>query len=318
VFPIQPSHNNRMKIINTQSGFVKACNVEIPAIYSRRFKTNVPGLDNVFGQEGFLPGMSFTFAGAPGSGKTSMLLQTLERLEYTGKKTAYISGEETIQQLAFTSKRLNVRNVSVANMSVIEDIFDAVKINKFDIVILDSLPAMTSRKKLRGRALEEYLSNYITTKAKELEVVVGVVLHFCKDGKSFKGSTLLPHSVDANFLMFKSKDNPVVREIETTKNRFAPISFTSFLMTDHGFDFVEYKEEVDSSEDTTKTKKKGKIAQYREQVLQIIKEQGSADLQTITKMLECSIKAQSTLRDLSLMGSIRKEGRGQSARWFKA
>lgn len=307
-----------MNVVTTTSNFIKASQVEIPEIYSRRFKTNVPGLDNVFGQEGFLPGMSFTFAGAPGSGKTSMLLQTLERLEYTGKKTAYISGEETIQQLAFTSKRLNVRNVSVANMSIIEDIFDAVKINKFDIVILDSLPAMTSRKKLRGRALEEYLSNYITTKAKELEVVVGVVLHFCKDGKSFKGSTLLPHSVDANFLMFKSKDNPVVREIEATKNRFAPISFTSFLMTEHGFDFVEYKEEIDSNEDTTKTKKKGKIASYREAVLNVIKEQGSADLPTITRILECSIKAQSTLRDLTLQGLLVKEGRGKEAKWITA
>ena len=307
-----------MKVITTQSGFVKASDVEIPAIYSRRFKTNVPGLDNVFGQEGFLPGMSFTFAGAPGSGKTSMLLQTLERLEYTGKKTAYISGEETIQQLAFTSKRLDVRSVKVANMSVIEDIFDAVKVNKFDIIILDSLPTMTSRKKLRGRQLEEYLSNYITTKAKELEVVVGVVLHFCKDGKSFKGSTLFPHSCDANFLMFKSKDNPVVREIEATKNRFAPISFTSFLMTDHGFDFVEYKEEIDANEDTTSKKKKGKIAQYREMVLQVIKEQGSADLATITKMLQCSVKAQSTLRDLTLQGMLKKDGRGQSARWVTA
>ena len=309
-----------MKIINTTSNaeFIRASQVEIPEVFNRRFKTNKPGLDNVFGQEGFVPGTSFTFAGAPGSGKTSLLLQTLELLERTGKNTAYISGEESIHQLAFTSKRLGVVNTKVANMSVIEDIFDAVAKNKFDIIILDSLPAMTSRKKLRGRQLEEYLSNFITSKAKELEVVVGVVLHFCKDGKSFKGSTLLPHSVDANFLMFKSKDNPVVREIESTKNRFAPISFTSFVMSETGFDFIEIKDEANPNEDTTTVKKKGKIAMYREKVLEIIKEKGSADLPTITKALQCSIKAQSTLRDLSLQGVIRKEGRGSTARWMKA
>jgi predicted ATP-dependent serine protease len=305
-----------MKIINTGSSkFIKASEVQIPEVFNRRFKTNTEELDNVFGGEGFLPGMSFTFAAPAGSGKTTLLLQTLELLEGTKKKTAYISGEETIQQLAFTCKRLNVKNVSVANMTVIEDIFDAVEVNKFDIIILDSLPALTSRNKYRGRQLEEYMSNYITTKAKKLEVVVGIILHMTKQN-TFKGSTLLPHSVDANFLMFKSKDNPVIREIEATKNRFGSCSFTSFLMTEHGFDFR--KIETEESIDTNKPVKKGKIAQYREMVLEIIKENGSADLPTITKALECSIKAQSTLRDLSLQGIIRKEGRGQSARWVKA
>jgi predicted ATP-dependent serine protease len=301
-----------MKVITTQSGFIKASDVEIPDVFNRRFKTGTETLDSVFGGEGFLPGMSFTFAAPAGSGKTTLLLQTLELLENSSKKSAYISGEETIQQLAFTCKRLKVKNVSVANMTVIEDIFDAVAANNFDIIILDSLPSLTCRKKLRGRQLEEYLSNYITTKAKELEVVVGIILHMTKQN-TFKGSTLISHTVDANFLMFKSKDNPVVREIEATKNRFGSCSFTSLLMTERGFDFQ--KIETEEIVEVTKTPKKGKIAQYREMVLNVIKEQGSADLPTITKMLQCSIKAQSTLRDLTLMGTISKEGRGREAKF---
>lgn len=304
-----------MNVVTTSNQFVKACEVKIPDIFNRRFKTGTEDLDNVFGGEGFLPGMSFTFAAPAGSGKTTLLLQTLELLENSMKKTAYISGEETVQQLAFTCKRLNVKNVSVANMTVIEDIFDAVAANKFDIIILDSLPALTSRLKYRGRQLEEYLSNYITTKAKELECVVGVILHMTKNN-TFKGSTLLPHSVDANFLMFKSKDNPVVREIEATKNRFGSCSFTSFLMTEHGFDFR--KVETEETVEVNKTPKKGKIAQYREMVLEVIKEKGSADLATITKVLQCSVKAQSTLRDMTLMGTIKKDGRGAAAKWIAA
>ena len=118
--------------------------------------------------------------------------------------------------------------------------------------------------------------------------------------------------------MFKSKDNPVVREIESTKNRFAPISFTSFVMSETGFDFIEINDEANPNEDTTTVKKKGKIASYREAVLNIIKEQGSADLPTITRILQCSIKAQCTLRDLTLQGVILKEGRGSSAKWVAA
>ena len=306
-----------MKVITTQSGFIKAKDVEIPAIYNRRFKTGKEDLDAMFGGNGFLPGMSFTLAAGPGTGKTTMLIQMLELLEKTGKKTAYVSAEESIQQLAYSCKRLGVTNVSVANMSVIEDIFDAVKANKFECIILDSLPALTSRKKLRGKHLEEYLSNYITEKSKELEVVVGIIMHFTKTG-TYKGSTLLPHSVDCNIIMRKSKDNPVIREIEVTKNRFGCSGYNAFMMTETGFDFEKVEMEVDPNEDTTKTKKKGKIAQYREMVLEVIKEQGSADLATITKMLQCSVKAQSTLRDLTLMGSICKEGRGSSAKWIAA
>jgi predicted ATP-dependent serine protease len=237
-----------------------------------------------------------------------MLIQMLELLEKTGKKTAYISGEESVEQLAFNCRRLNVHNVSVANMSTIEDIFDAVKASKSDIVILDSLPAFKSRKKLRGRQLEEYLSNYIVTKAKELEVVVGVILHFTKGG-TYKGSTLLPHSVDCNILMSKSKDNPIVREIEVTKNRFGVAGFSAFMMHEYGFDFK--KVEVEQGDD----KKQTKTEKYKEEISKALTTNGRIDLATATRILGCSLKAQSTLRDLTLQGIVKKTGRGVTAIW---
>jgi predicted ATP-dependent serine protease len=301
-----------MKVIKTNSkGFQRVKDVKIPAVYGKRFKTGNKDLDMVFSTEGFLPGMSFTLAAGPGTGKTTFLLQTLELLEKSGKKTAYVSGEEATAQLAFTCKRLGVELVSVANITVIEDIFDVIAKDKYDIVVLDSLPALTSRKKIRGRQLEEYLSNYITTKAKELEVVVGVVLHFTKSG-TFKGTTLLPHSCDANILMTKSKDNPVIREIETTKNRFSSLAYVNFMMTEVGFVF----EHVETESDKNNPRKKSKSAEYKEKVLNTIKERNDINLQLATQLLGCSLKAQSTLRDLCLMGQLQKDGRGQKARWI--
>jgi predicted ATP-dependent serine protease len=299
-----------MKVIkNNSNAFQRVKDVKIPEIYNRRFKIGRKDLDDVFGGSGFLPGMTFMLAASAGSGKTTCMLQMLELLEKTGKKTAYVSGEEATAQLAFTCKRLDVELVSVANMTVIEDIFDVIAKDKYDIVILDSFPALTSRNKLNGRRLEEYVSNYITSKAKELEVVVGTIQHMTKLG-NFKGTTLFSHSVDCTIMMEKSKDNPFVRIFNTTKNRFGSTNEICFYMTSGGFDFERV--EVQSDEEKP-GKKKGKSAEYKEKILNTIKARGQIDLKSATQLLECSLKAQSILRDLCLMGLITKEGRGQKA-----
>lgn len=311
-----PFHNSSvnivtMKVIKTNSkGFQRVKDVKIPEIYSRRFKTGRKDLDDVFGGSGLLPGMSFMLAASAGSGKTTCMLQMLELLEKTGKKTAYVSCEEATAQLAFTCKRLGVELVSVANMSVIEDIFDVIAKGKYEIVILDSFPALTSRKKIRGRHLEEYLSNYITSKAKELEVVVGIIQHMTKLGQ-YRGSTLLSHSVDCTVMMEKSKDNPSIRVFNTTKNRFGSTNEICFHMTQIGFDFE--KVEVESNEG--KPAKKGKTAQYKDKILNAVKERKNINLQLASQLLECSLKAQSVLRDLTMQSILSKEGRGAKAIW---
>jgi predicted ATP-dependent serine protease len=194
-------------------------------------------------------------------------------------------------------------------MTCIEDIFEAVEKNKFDIVILDSLPALTCRKKLRGRRLEEYLSNYICSKAKELEVVVGIILHFTKTG-TYKGSTLLPHSVDCNIVMTKAKDNPTVREIDVTKNRFGVAGYTAFMMTERGFDFQ--KVEVVEGDALPK---KGKKAENVAKITDALQQNGQLTLKTAIELTGCSLKAQQILRELCTIGTAKKTGRGQTAIW---
>jgi DNA repair protein RadA/Sms len=291
------------------SSFCKAAQVEIPDIFYKRFKTGMEDLDLAFGGEGFLPGMSFTLAGTPGCGKTTMLLQTLELLEKAGKKTAYISAEETIYQLAFTSKRLNLTNVCVANMNIIEDIFDEVETNKFDIIILDSLPALRSRQGLSKLALEVYLSNYITNKAKKLNVVVGVILHCTKTG-NYKGSTLFPHSVDANIMMRRSADNEEWREIESTKNRYGQTGIVVFPMTPSGFFFK--KVEPNTEEDTPK---KTKTAILGEKIVEFVEEHDSINPTQAAQVLGDVGLVQRIMKDLVNAGILKKEGRGIDASW---
>lgn len=292
-----------------QSSFHKAIQVEIPDSFFNRFKTGIEDLDMAFGGEGFLPGMSFTLAGTPGCGKTTMLLQTLELLEKSGRKTAYISAEETIYQLAFTSKRLNLSNVRVANMNVIEDIFDEVKANKFDMIILDSLPALRSRQGLTRLALEVYLSNYITSKAKELNVVVGVILHCTKTG-NYKGSTLFPHSVDANIMMRRSPEDEEWREIESTKNRYGQTGVVVFPMTPNGFDFQKVESEKEEV-----VVKKSKIALLGEKIIDFIEEHKSINPTQAAEVLGDTGLVQRIMKELVNAGIVKREGRGADTIW---
>jgi DNA repair protein RadA/Sms len=250
-------------------------------------------------------------AGEPGSGKTTLLLQTLELLEQSGKKTAYISGEESIYQVAFAARRLNLQNISIANMTVIEDIFDAVKENGFQMVILDSVPSLETRAGLEGKRKEEYLSNYITSKAKELEVVVGLVLHITKTG-TYKGSTLLPHSVDSNIMLRVSEEDESVREIEVTKNRFGRTGTTAFPMTEVGFSF-----EVVNSSDEEDEPKKSKTQVAADKVMNEVKKVGTITPAVVAKVLGDVSKVQKVMKDLVNAGLLVKEGRGADTLWIE-
>jgi len=223
-----------LNISNTK--FDKAKNIEIPKEYSFRMKSGIKEIDNVLGG-GFVAGQTFTLAGTAGSGKTTFLLQLLEGFSINGIRAAYISGEEPVHQLAFTSKRINTNNVLLANMSIIEDIFDEVVKNDFHIIILDSFPSITSRKGLKKVQLETYLANYITFMAKKTKTVVGTVLHCTKRG-TYKGTTLFPHNVDSNFMFRRNKFEQSICELEITKNRFGSTGTKNFRMTSNGIDFT--------------------------------------------------------------------------------
>jgi hypothetical protein len=134
-------------------------------------------------------------------------------------------------------------------------------------------------------------------------------LHFTKGG-TYKGSTLLPHSVDCNIVMSKSKDNPAIREIEVTKNRYGSSGYTAFMMTPSGFTFEKVEQDDDA---TDKNSKKSKTAQYKDKIMAEVATNGKIDLKTATILLDSSLKAQQALRELVMIGTIKKAGRGVTA-----
>ena len=301
-----------MKVIKAATKFQRVGEIVVPDVFNRRFKTGVNDLDIALGGDGFVPGSTFTLAGEPGAGKTTLLLQVLELLEKSGKHTAYISGEESIYQLAFVAHRLQLQKVSIANMTCIEDIFDSVKENNFGMIVLDSLPSLRSRDEdLRGKALEEYLANYITATAKEYEVVVGIVLHITKQGK-YKGSTLLPHSVDANIMLRKSEEDYAVREIEVTKNRFGSAGFTVFPISNTGFVFESLEASDEEGPKVSKAKKTS------DDVLEYVSNHGFINASEAAKVIGDVSKVQKIMKDLVNAGLLNREGRAADTVWSAA
>jgi len=295
---------NVLRLSPSNKNFTRASEVIIPEIYNRRFKTGKESLDYLFGGSGFLPGFTFTLAAAPGTGKTSFLLQMLDLLEHSGKKTAYISGEESIEQLAFTSRRLGVTRVPLANITSLEEIEKVLREQSLDFVVLDSFPALTTSFVGSRTAKEEYIVSRLIQVAKEKEVVIGTILHFTKGG-TYKGGTLLSHSVDANLLMHRSKDDHLLREMEVTKNRFGSSIPVAFRITDTGFTFEPQplpQEEVVPS-------KKERILDMLEVPLTLMQLQDKMNISRVYLM--------SLLKELKEARKITKKGRGSEALFEK-
>lgn len=300
---LQQTHNNQ---------FIRASDVVIPDIFNRRFFTGKEELDNVFGGSGFVPGFTFTLAAAPGTGKTTICLQTLELLELAGKSTAYVSGEETQEQLAFTSKRINVSRVPLANMTDVDEICNRIVENNFDFVIIDSLPTLTTKTKMNSREKEEYITTRLIQTAKEREICIGVILHFTKTG-TYKGSTLFPHSCDCNLIMTRNDEDETLRDIESTKNRFGCTGVMTVEISAHGFTFEKVENAV-NSETKTKNAKKSK----RDQVLDSITEEGSTVAQIASQSSVTGGYLSTILRELCNEGVLTKQGRGTDTIYLKS
>jgi DNA repair protein RadA/Sms len=74
-----------------------------------RLKTGLSEVDRVLGG-GIVQGSVVLFGGAPGIGKSTLLLQVGEKIAEQGKKVLYISGEESAHQIKMRAERLSVRS----------------------------------------------------------------------------------------------------------------------------------------------------------------------------------------------------------------
>jgi predicted ATP-dependent serine protease len=296
---------------SSNKNFTRVSEVVIPDIFFRKFKTGIDDLDDAFGGQGFLPGSVITLAAPAGVGKSSISLQLLQALENAGKKTAYVSGEETIEQLSFAANRLNATSVPVANLMYVEDIEEAVKQHGFQFIVLDSYPTISTKQTgMSSRQKESYVIGRLINIAKQYEVCMLIIMHFTKSG-SYKGSTELVHAADALFTLEKNPDDHNLRDLICHKNRFGQCSFTTFPFGATGYTFESVVVENNPIQKSA-TKKESKA----DVVLNSL-----TDPKTVQQIVQdtnvSGAYLGTILRQLTAEGKIIKDGRGAEATFMK-
>jgi predicted ATP-dependent serine protease len=292
-----------LKLINTE--LVKVSDIDIPSRFYNRMTSGVKELDDLFGG-GILPGSTFTLTATPGTGKTTFFLQLLEALQLNGYSCGFVTGEEDVTQIAFSCKRLGITHVPVCNETNIDKILNLMK--HLDIIIIDSFPTLTTTKSFNSRSREKYLIESIIEAATENDCAVGIILHITKSG-NYKGSTLIPHSVSANFKLERDEENESIRILFVEKNRYGCCSNLTMYFGSRGFDFSE----IQTTERPKKESKADRNRQMFDAVLKLAADHGVTQKQIVKHLKVSSSKAYTLLKELSNMDELVKYGRGENA-----
>lgn len=186
-----------------------------------RFSTGMGELDRVLGG-GAVSGSLVLVGGAPGIGKSTLLLQICNSL-CAGRKVLYVSGEESERQLNLRAQRLGVspEELYILSETRLSDIMEAVEELKPDILIADSIQTLYNELNESAPGSVSQVKDCTMTLmqlSKSQGITVFVVGHINKDG-NIAGPKVLEHMVDC-VLYFEGDPNTSYRLLRAAKNRF--------------------------------------------------------------------------------------------------
>ena len=307
-----------MNIITNQTEFKPVGTIEIPEVFFRRIKSGIEKFDS-FLSGGWLPGSTFTFTGRAGLGKSTLMLQTLEAIGSQGYKVGIAGCEESVFQMAFTCKRLGVKNVDIANIADVDEIIK--HMDTYDVLLVDSFQGLRSTYDMKKRAHEDYCLNTLVNNAKQKECVTGFICHLTKMGQ-LKGSSDVLHAVDANLAIAgpEADEDPTIRYIYFDKNRFGTAGELTCRMTSTGYDFDSDDIKVDVKDDGAPAKSSSKSSSNNRQHLwnDVKAIDGEITFQKVMPIVNGNVaSAMTLLREMVLNGLLTKEGRGNSATYTK-
>lgn len=201
-----------------------------------RFSTGIGELDRVLGG-GAVAGSLVLVGGAPGIGKSTLLLQICNSL-CSGRKVLYVSGEESERQLKLRAQRLGVNpeELYILSETRISDILEAVEGLQPDILIADSIQTLYLEENESSPGSVSQVKDCTMTLmqlSKSRGITVFVVGHINKDG-NIAGPKVLEHMVDC-VLYFEGDPNTSYRLLRAAKNRFGSTNEIGvFEMADKG------------------------------------------------------------------------------------
>lgn len=201
-----------------------------------RFGTGLDELDRVLGG-GAVKGSLVLIGGAPGIGKSTLMLQICDQL-CRFAKVLYVSGEESERQLKLRAERLGVGEMGLYLFAEnnLEEILSAVEETQPDILIVDSIQTMYNGDQSSSPGSISQVKDCtmaLMQMAKGKGTTVFVIGHVNKEG-SLAGPKVLEHMVDC-VLYFEGDRHMSYRILRAAKNRFgATNEIGVFEMNDTG------------------------------------------------------------------------------------
>lgn len=205
-----------------------------------RFSTGMGELNRVLGG-GAVAGSLVLVGGAPGIGKSTLLLQICSCL-CNDRTVLYVSGEESERQIKLRAVRLGVSSdrLFILSETRLSDIMEAVEETKPDILIVDSIQTLYHEENTSSPGSVSQVKECTMTLmhlSKSQGVTVFVVGHINKDG-AIAGPKVLEHMVDC-VLYFEGDINSSYRLLRAAKNRFGSTNEIGvFEMLDTGLNEV--------------------------------------------------------------------------------
>ncbi len=223
----------------TGSGICSLSSVDLTS--RPRISTGFSEFDRVLGG-GIVSGSVTLIGGNPGAGKSTLLLQTVGRL-CLSHKILYVTGEESLQQVAIRAARLKIgtERIRIAAETSIDSICEMASAEQPQVLIVDSIqvmhvngiesaPGSVSQVREGAAALTQF--------AKRTGIAVFMVGHVTKDG-TLAGPKILEHCVDCSIILEAGTDMRY-RTLRCQKNRFGAVNEIGvFAMTDEGLKEVK-------------------------------------------------------------------------------
>ena len=206
-----------------------------------RISTSISEFDRVLGG-GIVRGAVSLVGGDPGIGKSSILLQIMAFLSQH-RKVLYVSGEESLEQMALRAERLALPKDKLLVMceTNIEIIGEYIVKNRPEVVVIDSIQTVYNpelQSMVGGVSQVRESTAYITQIAKQYQASMFLVGHVTKSGE-VAGPRVLEHIVDA-VIFIETQDNGRYRMMRALKNRFGAVNEIGvFAMTDKGMKEVK-------------------------------------------------------------------------------
>lgn len=193
---------------------------------------------------GLVPAQVMLFAGEPGVGKSTLLLQAAKNFADQGLSVLYASGEESVQQVAGRATRLfntkNISNLKLLSAAGVNGLLEHVDSFKPEIVIVDSIQTIYAENVngLPGSLTQvKACTSVLVSAAKQSGFILILVGHINKEG-SIAGPKVLEHLVDT-VVQLEGEELHDYRILRVYKNRFGSANEAGlFTMSDKGLNDI--------------------------------------------------------------------------------